>query len=117
MATWQCIRSCGACCFLAPGDRPDLEEYLTSEQLNEYLSLVGADGWCVNYDKTHRTCTIYEERPAFCRVTPETFEAMFGVAAEDLDEFAIACCQEHIRDIYGDQSDELIRFNQTVGSP
>ncbi len=117
MATWQCIQSCGACCFLAPADRPDLEEYLTADQLDAYLSLVGSDGWCINYDKTNRTCTIYDDRPDFCRVTPETFTAMFGVDPEDLDEFAIACCQEHIRDIYGDPSAELNRFNQSIGAP
>ena len=77
---------------------------------------MGADGWCINYDKVNRTCTIYPERPDFCRVNPETFDAMFGVAPEDLDDFAIACCQEHIRDIYGEQSAELDRFNQTVGA-
>lgn len=116
MATWQCIQSCGACCFLAPEDRPDLDQYLTPDQLHHYRQLVGDDGWCINYDKSTRICTIYDERPEFCRVTAPTFEAMFGVAPEDLDEFAIACCQEHIKDIYGEQSTELARFNQTVGA-
>jgi hypothetical protein len=115
MATWQCVQSCGACCFLAPDDRPDLAEYLSPDQLNHYLSLVGADGWCVNYDKVSRACTIYQDRPEFCRVNPATFEAMFGVAPDELDEFAIACCREHIQDIYGEASQELQRFNQAVG--
>jgi hypothetical protein len=116
MTTWQCVHSCGACCFLAPDDRPDLAKYLTPEQLSHYLSLVGADGWCINYDKKTRICRIYDSRPDFCRVTPATFEAMFGVPANTLDDFAIACCQEHIKDIYGEQSTELARFNQTVGA-
>ena len=117
MATWQCISSCGACCHLAPQDRPDLPDYLMPAQLEQYLALVGEDGWCVNYDKTTRTCLIYDDRPDFCRVTPATFEAMFGVNPNNLDEFAIACCQDHIRDIYGERSTELARFNQAVGAP
>jgi len=116
MATWQCIQFCGACCFLAPDDRPDLADYLTPDQLTHYMELVGPDGWCINYDKDQRTCSIYHNRPDFCRVTPETFEAMFGVPPKALDEFAIACCQEHIKDIYGEQSTELSRFNRTVGT-
>ncbi|MEO0521169.1 MAG: YkgJ family cysteine cluster protein, partial [Cyanobacteria bacterium P01_A01_bin.116] len=23
MATWQCVKNCGACCQLDPADRPD----------------------------------------------------------------------------------------------
>jgi hypothetical protein len=117
MATWQCVNGCGACCYLAPQERPDLAEYLTPAQLTLYLELVGADGWCVHYDKTQRICTIYADRPDFCRVTPTTFKTMFGVNAEELNEFAIDCCQEHIRDIYGDQSTEMKRFKQAVGAP
>ena len=44
MATWRCIKQCGACCNLDPSDRPDLEEYLPPEQLAVYLSMVGLDG-------------------------------------------------------------------------
>jgi Fe-S-cluster containining protein len=115
MATWQCIKACGACCFLAPDDRPDLENYLTPEQLTLYLSLVGPDGWCIHYNKENRSCRIYEDRPEFCRVTAATFEAMFDIAREDLSDFAIECCQEHIQDIYGENSPEMQRFNQSVG--
>jgi Fe-S-cluster containining protein len=115
MTTWQCVQTCGACCFLAPDERPDLAEYLTAEQLNLYLSLVGEDGWCLNYDKDSRTCRIYEQRPDFCRVTAHTFEAMFGIAGDDLNEFAIDCCHEHIEDIYGAHSPEMQRFDQAVG--
>ncbi|MEO1068097.1 MAG: YkgJ family cysteine cluster protein [Cyanobacteria bacterium J06638_6] len=115
MATWQCVKSCGACCFLAPAERPDLEAYLTPEQLTLYLSLVGEDGWCIHYDVGQRLCTIYPDRPSFCRVTADTFEAMFGIDNHELDDFAIDCCQEHIADIYGDSSPEMSRFEQAVG--
>lgn len=115
MATWQCVKSCGACCFLEPGERPDLDEYLTPAQLELYLSLVGEDGWCIHYNQGDRTCTIYNDRPDFCRVTTATFTAMFDIAPEELNEFAIDCCQEHIDDIYGEDSPEMQRFDQAVG--
>ncbi len=115
MATWQCVKSCGACCFLAPDERPDLDSYLTPDQLALYLSMVDEDGWCIHYNAGDRLCTIYPDRPSFCRVTFDTFETMFGIAADELDDFAIDCCQEHIADIYGEPSPEMERFNQAVG--
>ncbi|TVP63969.1 MAG: YkgJ family cysteine cluster protein [Leptolyngbya sp. LCM1.Bin17] len=115
MATWKCVTSCGACCYLAPNERPDLDQYLSPDQLALYLSLVGANGWCIHYDPHDRRCTIYDQRPDFCRVTATTFEAMFDIDPADLNEFAIDCCQEHIDDIYGEDSPEMQRFNQAVG--
>ncbi|MBE9076162.1 YkgJ family cysteine cluster protein [Romeria aff. gracilis LEGE 07310] len=114
MPTWQCVQQCGACCHLDPTDRPDLASYLTAPQLERYLSLVGEDGWCIHYNAATRQCQIYETRPDFCRVQPDTFEAMFGIGPEALDEFAIACCEQQIESIYGDPSPELTRFHQAV---
>ncbi|XGB42958.1 MAG: YkgJ family cysteine cluster protein [Nodosilinea sp. LVE1205-7] len=114
MATWQCVKNCGACCFLAPEERPELENYLTPAQIDQYMDLVGPEGWCIHYDPGQRLCTIYDHRPDFCRVTPQTFKVMFNIEAEELNDFAIACCQEHIGDIYGEDSLEMDRFNQTV---
>jgi Fe-S-cluster containining protein len=116
MATWQCISGCGACCNLDPKDRPDLADYLTPTELQQYLSMVGADGWCINFDQLKRQCGIYEQRPRFCRVETETFFDMFGIEPEELDEFAIACCEENIESIYGDRSLELLRFEQAINS-
>lgn len=115
MATWQCVKQCGACCHLDPTERPDLDEYLTPDELNLYLSLVGEDGWCINFDQTTRECRVYESRPRFCRVEPDTFSDMFGVEPEELNDFAIECCREQIEAVYGDRSLEMIRFDQTVG--
>ncbi|TAE58723.1 MAG: YkgJ family cysteine cluster protein [Nostocales cyanobacterium] len=115
MATWQCVKQCGACCYLDPTERPDLEDYLTPEELGLYLSMVGEDGWCVNFDHETRECTIYDDRPRFCRVQPETFQDMFGIEADELNDFAIDCCHQHIDSIYGDRSLEMIRFNAAVG--
>ncbi|MEM6836920.1 MAG: YkgJ family cysteine cluster protein [Cyanobacteria bacterium P01_C01_bin.120] len=114
MAHWQCIRRCGACCHLDPSDRPDLDQYLTTEELAYYLSLVGADGWCIHYDHSSRGCTIYETRPNFCRVQADTFSRMFGIEPEAMDEFAIACCEQQISDVYGARSQELSRFFAAV---
>ncbi|WP_016951579.1 YkgJ family cysteine cluster protein [Anabaena sp. PCC 7108] len=115
MATWQCIKQCGACCHLDPADRPDLEEYLSPEELGLYLSMVGEGGWCVNFDQITRECTIYEHRPRFCRVEVETFQDMFGIEPEELNDFAIDCCRQQIESVYGDRSLEQIRFDQAVG--
>ena len=114
MANWQCIQGCGACCHLDPSDRPDLDQYLTPEELAHYLSLVGEDGWCINYNPDNRRCRIYETRPRFCRVQADTFEQMFGIPPEALNDFAIACCQEQIKGVYGNRSDELARFISAV---
>lgn len=115
MATWRCVKQCGACCHLDPSDRPDLEEYLNPEELHLYLNMVGEDGWCVNFDQVNRACRIYDDRPRFCRVTAETFEAMFGVEPEELNDFAIDCCRQQIEAVYGDRSLEMLRFEREVG--
>jgi Fe-S-cluster containining protein len=114
MANWKCITGCGACCHLDPSDRPDLDQYLTPEELEHYLSLVGKDGWCINYDPENRRCTIYETRPGFCRVHPEPFERMFGIQPDELNDFAIDCCEQQIEGVYGNQSEELERFVAAV---
>ncbi|KAI8560409.1 hypothetical protein RHMOL_Rhmol04G0253200 [Rhododendron molle] len=58
---WQCVEGCGACCKLDKGP-----SFATPEEIFEnpsdielYRSLVGADGWCINYNKSSRTCSIY----------------------------------------------------------
>jgi uncharacterized protein len=115
MNKWKCISGCGACCNLDPASRPDLEDYLNPEQLALYLSMVGADGWCVNFDKQNRDCKIYAERPDFCRVQADTFQTMFGIELEDLEDFAIECCHQQIEDVYGNQSLELLKFDRELG--
>ncbi|MEM1254461.1 MAG: YkgJ family cysteine cluster protein [Cyanobacteria bacterium P01_H01_bin.21] len=115
MATWQCVKNCGACCNLTPADRPDLANYLTPEQLEIYMGMVGSDGWCINYDTEQRLCKIYEQRPSFCRVQANTFEQMFGIDTAELNDFAIECCEEQISGVYGSKSEELKRFMTAVG--
>ncbi|MGF1461032.1 MAG: YkgJ family cysteine cluster protein [Leptolyngbyaceae cyanobacterium] len=115
MATWQCIQGCGACCNLTPSERPDLDQYLTAAELEHYLSLVGDDGWCIHYDHATRRCAIYETRPKFCRVQADTFEQMFGISPDELDDFAIDCCTEQITAVYGAASQELAAFTAAIG--
>ncbi|GAB4189279.1 MAG: YkgJ family cysteine cluster protein [Coleofasciculaceae cyanobacterium] len=115
MATWRCVKQCGACCHLDPADRPDLETYLSPEELELYLSLVGEGGWCVNFDQTTRECRIYSDRPRFCRVEAGIFHEMYGIEAEELNDFAIECCRQQIEGVYGDRSLEMLRFDREVG--
>jgi hypothetical protein len=115
MATWHCVKQCGACCNLDPDERPELEEYLSPEELELYLSMVGEGGWCVNFDHATRECRIYPDRPRFCRVEPDVFEEMYGVEPGELNDFAIDCCRQQIEGVYGDRSLEMLRFDREVG--
>lgn len=113
---WQCVSGCGACCNLTPEDRPDLEEYLSQDELAMYMSMVGEDGWCINYDHSNRVCQIYDQRPRFCRVKSDNFADMYGVEKSEFNDFAIACCQQQIKGVYGLDSDELERYNQVISN-
>lgn len=108
------MEKCGACCHLEPRDRPDLAEYLTPTQLSQYLSMVGIDGWCLNFNHDTKTCGIYADRPRFCRVEADVFAEMFGIEPEELNDFAIECCREQISDRYGEQSLTQLRFEQVI---
>ena len=114
--TWKCISNCGACCYLQPDERPELEQYLTLVELTQYLSMVGEDGWCIHFNQTSRQCNIYRDRPRFCRVQPDTFQAMYGIAPDELDEFAIDCCHQQISSMYGSKSREMEAFNHAIDS-
>jgi uncharacterized protein len=116
MATWQCIKQCGACCNLDPAERPDLDEYLTPEELQQYLSMVGEGGWCVNFDQKSRECKIYNQRPRFCRVQADIFQDMYDIPPEELNDFAIDCCHQQIEGVYGELSLEILRFERAVNS-
>lgn len=117
MPTWRCVKQCGACCYLAPEERPDLDTYLTPEELQDYLNLVGDDGWCVHYNSEQRQCGIYADRPRFCRVQPDVFYDLFGIEAQELNDFAIECCREQIDGVYGSGSPEDVRFEAAIQAP
>jgi uncharacterized protein len=115
MATWQCVKQCGACCHLDPADRPDLDQYLDPAELEHYLSLVGADGWCIHFNANTRECCIYDDRPRFCRVEAEVFTDLYGIEPDELNDFAIDCCRQQIEGVYGDRSLEILRFDRAIG--
>lgn len=115
MATWCCVKGCGACCNLDPADRPDLADYLRPEELELYLSMVGEGGWCIHFDHDTRECRIYADRPRFCRVEADVFADLYGIEADELNDFAIACCRQQIEGVYGDRSLEILRFDREVG--
>lgn len=115
MATWQCVKNCGACCELSPADRPDLADYLSPSELSLYMSMVGQDGWCIHYDKAQRICTIYDRRPTFCRVQADTFKQLYNIEPDKLNDFAIECCEQQIDAIYGNISPEMNRFYEAIG--
>ncbi|MGD1920878.1 MAG: YkgJ family cysteine cluster protein [Pleurocapsa sp.] len=114
LGKWQCVSNCGACCNLTPEDRPDLAKYLSTEELNIYMSMVGEDGWCINYDRDSRKCQIYDRRPRFCRVELDNFADMYEIQESEFNEFAIACCQQQIAGVYGEDSEESARYNSLV---
>ncbi|CAM9740168.1 unnamed protein product [Discosporangium mesarthrocarpum] len=74
------------------------------------------DGWCKHFDKQNRACTIYNDRPRFCRVEVETFGDMYGVEPADMDSFCVSCCREQIGDVHGESSAELNTFNAVVAA-
>ena len=112
--TWRCVENCGACCNLTPEDRPDLESYLTTEELKVYLAMVKDDGWCTHLDMNTRKCSIYEDRPRFCRVNPDNFRAMYKIEPTEFNDFAIACCQAQIAGVYGEDSPEMKHYNKSI---
>ena len=65
-------------------------ECTSKEELATYVSMIGEDDWCVNYDKDSRMCKIYETRPEFCVVDPRKFKLMYKVEKED---FNVRCCR------------------------
>ena len=105
---------CGACCRLAPDERPEAVEALNPLQQQQYLSMVGDDGWCIHFDSGSRRCRIYDSRPDFCRVS--SLCGLFGIEPEQMDPFAIDCCRQQIRSVHGGRSRELRKFERLIRS-
>jgi hypothetical protein len=40
---------------------------------------------------------------------------MYGIAAEEFDQFAIDCCHQQIASVYGRHSREMGRYRRAVG--
>ncbi|XP_042018113.1 uncharacterized protein LOC121765896 [Salvia splendens] len=115
---WQCVEKCGACCKLDKGPTfPSPEEIFDNpSDVEHYNSLVGEDGWCIHYDKSSRKCSIYADRPYFCRVEPEIFDTLYGIDNKRFNKEACSCCADTIKTVYGANSKELEKFNNAIWS-
>ncbi|EOY07656.1 PREDICTED: uncharacterized protein LOC18597852 [Theobroma cacao] len=113
---WRCVENCGACCKLAKGPAFATPEEIFSDpsDIELYRSLIGPDGWCIHYEKATRTCSIYSERPYFCRVEPDIFKKLYGIENKKFNKEACSCCRDTIKAIYGPHSKELDNFNRSV---
>ncbi|XP_061353935.1 uncharacterized protein LOC133298620 [Gastrolobium bilobum] len=116
--SWHCVEGCGACCKLDKGPSfASPEEIFTDPSHVElYKSLIGPDGWCIHYEKSTRKCSIYSERPFFCRVEPEVFESLYGIKEKKLNKEACSFCRDTIKAIYGSNSKELYNFEKSIRS-
>jgi Fe-S-cluster containining protein len=111
---WRCISGCGACCRLDPSLRQEAIEALSPTQQEQYLAMVGADGWCIHFNTGSRSCRIYANRPDFCNVA--NLVSLFG-SPEDPgagDRLAIACCTQQIRSEYGGRGRVMGRFRRAT---
>lgn len=115
---WQCVKNCGACCKLDKGPNfPSPEEIFDdSSDIQLYKSLVGSDGWCIHFEKSTRTCSIYADRPYFCRVEADVFETLYGIDKKRFNKEACSSCIDTIKAVHGSQSKELDRFKKAIRS-
>ncbi|XP_071722105.1 uncharacterized protein [Rutidosis leptorrhynchoides] len=113
---WQCMEGCGACCKLEKGPAFATPEEIFTDpaDVDLYRSLVGTDGWCIHYVKSSRKCSIYSDRPYFCRVEPDVFKSLYGTEKKKFNKEACSSCVDTIKAIYGPQSKELSKFNTTI---
>jgi Fe-S-cluster containining protein len=89
-------------------------QYLSSSDFELYKTMIGRDNWCIHFDKEERKCNQYESRPLFCKVDKKSYKKMFGIDEEDFNDFCNFCCREQIQDVYGEDSDEMNRFNNVA---
>ncbi|KAB2098328.1 hypothetical protein ES319_A01G231000v1 [Gossypium barbadense] len=113
---WRCVENCGACCKLAKGPAFPTPEEIFSDpsDIKLYRSLIGPDGWCIHYEKNTRTCSIYPDRPYFCRVEADIFKKLYGIENRKFNKEACSCCRDTIKVIYGPNSKELNNFNISI---
>ncbi|CAI0471668.1 unnamed protein product [Linum tenue] len=114
--SWKCVEGCGACCKLAKGPSFATPEEIFSNpsDVELYRSLIGPDGWCIHYEKSTRKCSIYADRPYFCRVEVDVFESLYGIDKKKFNKEACSSCRDTIKAIYGFDSKELDNFNQSL---
>ena len=112
MKTWNCIEKCGACCKIDLTEREDLENKLSSKDIELINLMTADDGWCKHLDRESKKCNIYESRPHFCRVNQ--FSVEFKEYLKNGDKFLINCCKQHISSIYGSKSSQMKNFKTAI---
>ncbi|KAK9920765.1 hypothetical protein M0R45_029311 [Rubus argutus] len=115
---WQCVEGCGACCKLDKGPSFATPEEIFTDpaDIELYRSMVGPDGWCVHFEKGTRKCSIYNDRPYFCRVEADVFDKLYGISKKKFNMEACRSCTDTIKSVYGPYSKELENYNRTVMS-
>ncbi|KAF8395043.1 hypothetical protein HHK36_018982 [Tetracentron sinense] len=115
-ASWKCAQNCGACCKLdkGPSFATPEEIFQDPSDVQLYRSMIGPEGWCIHFEQTTRTCSIYPDRPYFCRVEPDIFQALYGIDEKRFNKEACSFCRDTIKAIYGSHSKELDNFNCTI---
>jgi len=110
---WGCVRNCGACCRLADW-LPNVDEiFLYGKDKALFLSMIRPeDGYCRHFDQDTRSCTIYHDRPWFCRVEADIFGHLYGMAVDEMDEFCRECCRDQIRKVFGADSTVRREFDE-----
>ncbi|WP_320676880.1 YkgJ family cysteine cluster protein [Prochlorococcus sp. MIT 1300] len=111
---WKCIKGCGACCRIEPLERHEALKVLSETQLAKYLDMVGEDGWCRHYNLSTKSCSIYSERPDFCRVS--NLSILFDIPEDSAEAFAIKCCRDQINSVYGGRSVIKKQFEKALRS-
>ncbi|CAM8927705.1 unnamed protein product [Rhodiola kirilowii] len=113
---WTCVQNCGACCKLdkGPGFGTPEEIFDDPVDIQLFKSMVGSDGWCIHYEQTTRSCSIYEDRPYFCRVEEEVFLNLYGIDKKRFNKEACGSCRDTIKEIYGSNSSEMENFNAVI---
>tara|TARA_Y100000589_G_scaffold15423_1_gene12590 strand:+ start:11605 stop:11958 length:354 start_codon:yes stop_codon:yes gene_type:complete len=114
MKSWTCVEKCGACCKIDLKQRGSLKNILSKKDLKLIEDMTTTDGWCKYLDKSKMSCTIYENRPHFCRVN--LFSIKFSEYRKNGDEFLINCCKDHINSIYGRKSQVMKNFNKEISN-
>ncbi|GAA0145967.1 hypothetical protein Leryth_011075 [Lithospermum erythrorhizon] len=115
-SAWKCVDNCGACCKLLKGPTfPSPEDIFDDPfDIQLYNSLIGADGWCIHFDKATRKCSIYSDRPYFCRVEPDVFFTLYGIERKKFNKEACSSCVDTIKAVHGSSSQELDNFNNAI---
>jgi hypothetical protein len=87
--------NCGVCCtetemLLCKKDIKCLEKrgfgqrQFVNFDKNGYAVLKNRNGYCVFYDLKNRKCSVYEDRPAGCRVYPVILDEEMGIILDDI---------------------------------